>query len=217
LRSEGSARSVARSIQRCKSRFAEYWRRSRPRNYSDGNFPWPLLRVGRRGPGGKEACTSAARAVPISSVARKAMPSARAVRPSRMVFSILVSVIISRRRMKSPEGGDSFLGRDKLRAPAFRGIPNKIHDGLFARSIIPGGQRILRVSGSCPTVLFDSLVKSRPHREERSLVDDDPVCLVTCLGKGGMGLRGRVLIRRGSGTAARALRLGMSVRCRLLL
>jgi hypothetical protein len=58
--------------------------------YTNGNLRRPHLRGGPQGRGGKEA--SVARAVPISSVARKAMPSARAVRRSRIVFSILVLV-----------------------------------------------------------------------------------------------------------------------------
>jgi hypothetical protein len=60
-------------------------------------FVGPISASGRSGAGGKEACACSARAVPISSVARKAMPSAKGVRRTRIVIPISVRFRISRR------------------------------------------------------------------------------------------------------------------------
>ena len=45
------------------------------------------------------------------------------------------------------EGGNSFPGRDKLRASGFHGLANKVHDGLPRRSVVPRGERVLSLRG----------------------------------------------------------------------
>jgi hypothetical protein len=58
-------------------------------------FVGPISASGRSGAGGKEACACSARAVP--NVVRKAMPSAKGVRWTRIVIPIPVQFRISRR------------------------------------------------------------------------------------------------------------------------
>ena len=45
------------------------------------------------------------------------------------------------------EGGDAFLGRDKIRTASFGGGFDKVYDGLLRRAVVPLGERILGVSG----------------------------------------------------------------------
>ena len=40
------------------------------------------------------------------------------------------------------EGGDAFLGRDKLRAALSRGRLDEFHDSLLGRTVVPRSQRV---------------------------------------------------------------------------